>query len=354
MSRLFGSGQDPYCPSKLKLSDRKVSAVTTDQPTDRDQGVDVSKYRRVILSVHPISPDINDATAAGWVLQVKIWRWKLNAKWGTGRSTGQWYAEEVVNISMDGDVATGGPMEYQFPTWASEKMLFQPVGSIDTPAGSWEAAISVYGLTPRIGEDGTPCDCAADSESSTVDIPINFHDYPVIIKGVPILGEARSIQATAVSANADASRPMMNLYGEWVLANYIWANQSNRTEEADPLDTRDVGDILADGTSVAEGATVDFYLDMAHFSALSIQWEPNDVNFTLKVYASNEDNGTAPNAANYVDVTNQWFGAASFTADAWLEQAGIQCKWVHIEVVRAGGGVGADTHELFTRRCYGA
>jgi hypothetical protein len=131
------------------------------------------------------------------------------------------------------------------------------------------------------------------------------------------------------------------------------ATQSERVEETDPLDERNVPDILADATSVAEGATVDFYLDMANYRYLSIQWIPADVNFTLKVYTTDEDNGTVPASCDYSDVTNAWFGAASFTAAAFLEKdTPTAVKYVHIEVVRAGGGVGASTHKLYTRRLW--
>jgi hypothetical protein len=174
---------------------------------------------------------------------------------------------------------------------------------------------------------------------------------PAQAYGPQTMGIAEAVQPAAVTA-LDAVREANNLYGERILASYIWANQADRVEEDDPLDTRDVGDILADGTSVAQATTVDFYLDMAHFKFLSIQWEPNDANFTMVIEASNEDNGTAPNAAEYIDVGVAWFGAATFTADVLLERdTAVQVKWVHIEITR-GAGVGAATHELFTRRCW--
>jgi hypothetical protein len=128
------------------------------------------------------------------------------------------------------------------------------------------------------------------------------------------------------------------------------ATQSNRIEEIDPLDQRYVPDILADGDTVAQATTVDFYLDMAGYRYMTIQWIPSDANFTLKVYSTNEDNGTAPAACVYGDVTNAWFGAASYIATAYLFlDVPTIVKYVHIEVVRAGA-VGNGTHQLFARR----
>jgi len=163
-------------------------------------------------------------------------------------------------------------------------------------------------------------------------------------------GRALSILPTAV-ANLDGSIIATDLYGRTMGAAFQLASESDRIEEINPLDTRDVPSILADGASVAGGATVDFYVPLSHMKGFSIQWEPNDEHFTLKVYATDEDNGTALSACNYVDVTNSWFGSATFTADAFLLFDTEMCAYgIHIEVVRADEGPA--THELFVRRNY--
>ena len=128
------------------------------------------------------------------------------------------------------------------------------------------------------------------------------------------------------------------------------ATQSNRIEEIDPLDQRYVPDILADATDVAQATTVDFYLDMAGYRYFTMQWTPADANFTLIVEATDEDNGTAPASCAYIDVTNAWFGAASFTASTFfVHDIPTIIKYLHIEVTRAGA-VGTAAHTLFTRR----
>ena len=601
MTKHFGMGQEPGVPSRLKLNDRQIQATDTNQPTDKDEGIDVSHWRRVIVSIHPYDPDINDAACVGWRLTLKVWRWKRNARYGTGRPTGQWFAEEEITVSMDGDVVNGGPMEYEFPCWDSEKMHFQVVGSDYSP-DNWIGVVGVYGLVPWVNEDGKSCWCESggvgggagggggilvanmfdllahqdntysslrgdftaarvdattiqisdldyaleesqilaiglkeagavgpmrmwyrddnlrcdwDADDSQIDItgfvtnasdiisvwlegppkvddptnrarrakvtnpdayhvvtdgiwdftieesaaevfypimmgqdgyhwlsvhatvtgegyarleatndldrdgneawydvtqeifgvtridvvtaagatgeafppqswcanrrlrwaigtdghvgtvklyvfksaygnhwiPVAREDFPALGTGIETMGQARSVQAAAIDED-DSGQFVMNLYKELVLANFNWATQANRTEEDDPLDTRDVGEILADAADVDAGVTVDFHVDMAHMQHWSLQWIPNDVNFTLKVYASDEDNGTAPAACDYEDVTLAWFGAASFTARTFLVfDTNLQAKWLHIEVVRAGG-VGTDSHKLYTRKCY--
>lgn len=259
-----------------------------------------------------------------------------------------------VYIMRSADGATWSPAAYHGYTLADAGP--QVMGEAKTYDGSampnsvtegtpvrW--ALSPYGINYNMPviQDGS------ESAIITHDAIINAANggRAVLLQGF----EGRSVQAAAV-AEGDGTRAMANLYGEQVLANYIWATQANRTEEDDPIDTRDVGDILADATSVDASTTVDFYLDLAHYHYLSIQWIPNDANFTLKVYASLKDNGTAPAAVDYEDVTNAWFGAASFTTRQLLERdTPLQVKWVHIEVARSGGA-GANTHKLYTRRCY--
>ena len=172
------------------------------------------------------------------------------------------------------------------------------------------------------------------------------------LAGPQVMGEPRSVQADALT-EGEAGRFVQNLYKELVLANYIWATQANRTEEDDPIDTRDVPDVSIDGGALAEGTTYHWYIDMAHMKFLSIHWDPADANNTVTIEASDQDDGTAPNACNYYDVGTLWFGAASWTAEFFHEaDTPTQVKWVHIQLVRAGAPAGASTHDLFTRKCY--
>lgn len=166
--------------------------------------------------------------------------------------------------------------------------------------------------------------------------------------GMSVMGRGVNVLPAAVD-HLDGVSIATDLRGRTMLSSNQLASESDRNEEINPLDTRDTPDILADGVSVAALATVDFYVPLSHMKGFSIHWEPNDAHFTLKVYATDEDNGTALAACNYIDVTNDWFGAATFTADAFLLFDTEMCAYaIHIEVVRADEG--AATHELFVRR----
>jgi len=192
-----------------------------------------------------------------------------------------------------------------------------------------------------VNEDGSGSPVATDGEVVT--------NVAGNVTGLLGMGRAISVLPTAVTA-LDASTLKTDLYGRMMLSSNQLASTSDRGEEINPLDTRDVPSILADGATVAENITTDFYVPMSHMKGLSIQWEPSDANFVLKVYSTNEDNGTALAACNYVDVTNAWFGAATFIADTFLLFDTEMCEYgIHIEVVRADS-VGDGTHELFVRR----
>lgn len=591
MSQPFGKGQGPWVPSNLKENEYRIDAVETAQPTTRNKGITVQRWREVIFSFHGIDPDIDDAGAVGWQLTFKVWRFKLKAREGTARPAGQWYAQEEITVSMDGDVSAGGPMEVQLPTWNSEKMYLQPVASLEGP-DTWEAMVTCYGHVPRFTAEGEPCDCQATSSGGSgtgggivvanmfdllahenytysnqrgdfdairttgttitlsklpyaleerqilaiglkrtgsatrtrmwyrddglrvdydqatgvitvdgftinsndaisvwlegppkiddplaqarrvlamnpdskmvthdgnilrtleeggsveeielnmaqdglhwlslhhnntgdafvviygtndlsreggerwdditekltgfsqidtnvpdvvtmqawcgyrriklelnpgttggnVDLllmrsayggvhnPIAHEDFPALDDGRQIMGQARAVQAAAIDED-DAGTLAMNLYKELVLANYIWPTQANRTEEDDPLDTRDATNVLAEVTGQGDG-TYDYYLDMAHFTKVGIQIENVDGvagDNTYTIWGSEQDDGTAPNAVAYQNITQ--FGcdsmtsanAASYTADVLLQTnaAGLSYKWIRVRVERANDG----------------
>lgn len=608
MTKHFGTGQEPVSPSELKISDRQITQaqVSTAQPTDRDEGVDVSEWRRVVLSVHPVDPDINDAGAVGFQLQIKVWRWKLKNRWGTGQPGGQWYAEQVVTVSMDGDVANGGPMEYEFPTWDAEKMHFQPVVALEAPA-TWTAAITVAGLVPRVTEDGDSCECEAggaggagggggslviasmfdliahddytystlrgdfgvarqsattftlddldfavderqilavglkrsgavtptriwyrdkdllcdwtpatnlvtisgfninvldeimvwvegpsktndptnrakrvkginpdayhvvtdgefltktlaesapdelfpfmmgqdgyhwlssaftitgdlyvrleatnDLERDGAEVwydvteevlgvaqvdttndarayppqcwtgwkrmrwvvgeseaggtlrlfmfrsaygdnwnPVARDGEPALHAGPQMMGEAVSVQPAAETATY-AARLITDLYHGLITAAYIYATQADRTEEDDPIDTRDVGDILADDLDLPQATTHNYYLSGEHYAGGSFHFLPDpdgappapDGNTQLRIYAADRDDGTAPNALEYVDKTLAWFGAAVITTEQLLRfPTDVFIYYWHFEVLRPGA-VGTEDYTLIARRAY--
>jgi hypothetical protein len=67
---------------------------------------------------------------------------------------------------------------------------------------------------------------------------------------------------------------------------------------------------------------------------------------TLTVWASAVDDGTAPAAiaaSDWVNVTNAWFGAATFTATAFMARTtAIQVSNIRIRVIRSADGANND------------
>lgn len=97
-------------------------------------------------------------------------------------------------------------------------------------------------------------------------------------------------------------------------------------------------------TSQPSGTVASYYLDMTDYEYFSVQWASKvgtDVK-TLKFYVTNQDDGTAAASCSYTDVTQQWFGAASFTDVGYFEKdTPVTCKYVKVEVTVAAG-VSAD------------
>jgi hypothetical protein len=89
---------------------------------------------------------------------------------------------------------------------------------------------------------------------------------------------------------------------------------------------------------------------MDGFSFLSLEYTPSGAGTkTLTVYASNSDVDD-PATAVYIDVTTDFFGAASFTTTSWLERDTHMCvKWVKVQVAVTGLG-GTGTWSLLARK----
>jgi len=169
---------------------------------------------------------------------------------------------------------------------------------------------------------------------------------------MPMLN-ARSSQNTAVS-NADACRPIANIYGEQVIAGYTWATQSLRTEEIDPIPEKYVSETLADVTNGAD-ATYYYYFDMNGFKFFAIQATLNGGSgtATMTCEATIQDDGTAPATCTYIDVTNDLFGVASTVAsDMWVADEVNAFKYVRIKIVAATGAADDADWTLYLKKLY--
>jgi hypothetical protein len=144
---------------------------------------------------------------------------------------------------------------------------------------------------------------------------------------------------------------------------YTALTQSIRVEEIDPISQHYVAETLADVTDQAD-ATYDYYVDMAGYTRggfqIDLSWGLGTV--TATCWMTLQDDGTAPAACAYQDVTNDLFGvvnlqaAAGAVADMWLDDAGAMAsaKYVRIRIIAATGGAAAQLGDwtIYHKRLY--
>jgi hypothetical protein len=165
------------------------------------------------------------------------------------------------------------------------------------------------------------------------------HDAVAGTDGVRLEGYATDSQVAAVSANADDVRLALSKHGEVYEANHTYATQSNRTEEIDPANQWYEFSTLVAVTNGAD-ATYYYYIPMASYTRLDMQLilSGGSGTCTVTVEGSLQADGTAPASLAYVDVTNQAYGSASFTAsimlidNSWFFEA---MNYVRVKVVAA-------------------
>jgi hypothetical protein len=182
------------------------------------------------------------------------------------------------------------------------------------------------------------------------------HDSPAGTDGVRLEGYATDSQVAAVSANADDVRLALSKHGEVYEANHTYATQSNRTEEIDPANQWYEFSTLVAVTNGAD-ATNYYYIPMASYTRLDMQLilSGGSGTVTVTVEGSLQADGTAPASLNYVDVTNQAYGSASFTAsimlidNSWFFEA---MNYVRVKVVAATGGANDGDWTIYIKKTW--
>ncbi len=114
--------------------------------------------------------------------------------------------------------------------------------------------------------------------------------------------------------------------------------------------------------AIAGGVTTSYYLDMFGYRGFSIQMYSSAGTYTktLKLYASNQDDGTAPASCVYNDVSLDWMGTASVVVAAGVvtgayflnKPANTFVKYVKIEIVTSAGAVSDNTYVMYARKVY--
>jgi len=126
---------------------------------------------------------------------------------------------------------------------------------------------------------------------------------------------------------------------------YDTSTTADKSYEIAPLNTKHTEETIATATSQGDGTTY-YYWDMDGYRYFSLQIENTDGaagDNTYTLEATNQDDGTAAASCTYQDVTNQWTGAANYTASAFPEvDTPTAAKYVRIKVVRANDGANTD------------
>jgi len=119
-----------------------------------------------------------------------------------------------------------------------------------------------------------------------------------------------------------------------------------------------VGETLAALTNIATNTTGYLYFTMDGYRYFTLQCEtsgatPTDT-LTLTVEATCQDDGTVPASCTYQDVTNAWFGAASYvdTTVMLAKTTPTAVKYVRLKYVTSNGGGDDADLTAYLRRLY--
>ena len=80
-----------------------------------------------------------------------------------------------------------------------------------------------------------------------------IEDTPAPNSGVMVMGESRTSQKAAMSANGDATRLVTDEYGQLVTAAFNWLNRTISVQETAPIHDHYQGETLADVTNGTDG-----------------------------------------------------------------------------------------------------
>jgi HSP20 family molecular chaperone IbpA len=163
-------------------------------------------------------------------------------------------------------------------------------------------------------------------------------------EGAPSTGgqqmlEARTSDKTAVD-NGDSVRAVADVYG--------FADNATRIKEVNPEAEQYTSSTPVDVTNEADDTYYE-YIDMAGYRHLSLQLEvtAGSGSVTVTLEGTTQDDGTAPASCTYQDIGSTIFGAATWTADAWLvDDTGITAGFRFIRIKRTHDTSGADDSGL--------
>ena len=347
----------PYKRSALtQIKEYQFTETTdnTDIPTTSREGFDVSDYLAVLLSVHPVDPDIENITA-GADVTLRIWRYKEAAHDGTGdNGTGQWFCENDWTIPLDGD-GSAGVMEKVFNIWNSERMYIQVISATDPGGDNFEFKIGAYVLGPEYADAdagffeivsasasaaaggtsdvnliqiaGTAVDADAGAASAGTlrvilasDSPgLGAHDVATAVAGVRQLVVATNIDPADV-ANQDDVHPIATLDGRIIVAGYDRLGDLVRIQETDPINFHMAWDLIEESSMGTAGSPYTYYLDLDSYYRMSCQTaitlgSADAGGVVITFHGTVEDDDPDLTARTYIDLTTKWTGGATVTTN---------------------------------------
>jgi hypothetical protein len=153
------------------------------------------------------------------------------------------------------------------------------------------------------------------------------------VSGTAILQVLRGVVPDAAGAAGAAYDASSGSLQTWrTNPDYAWTQESTITDVTN----------ATDGTAYYPSAGIDF--DQYRYGGFQIALDCDAGAVTATVEASFQDDGTAGDSADYVDVTNDLFGVASLVAsagaasDLWVIDTPFPAKFLRIKIVYATGG----------------
>ncbi|MFO7902298.1 MAG: hypothetical protein R6U98_06550 [Pirellulaceae bacterium] len=173
-------------------------------------------------------------------------------------------------------------------------------------AYSGQLVSSEVGVSAGVSPSWTTLLTAIKTALEIVDDWDGTHGVAIGYDGPLVLGSARSSQETAV-VNGEYARLVLNLYGELVLAGYSWTADAVKTLEQNPVSEHHDEDTICELENITTNTT-DYcdYIDMDGYKTLGVHCiadtAPTDT-CTYTIECTVQDDGTAPAACSYLDVT---------------------------------------------------
>ena len=140
------------------------------------------------------------------------------------------------------------------------------------------------------------------------------------------------------------------------IRSYDSSTDSKKGFEVSPIWNQHVEETIVDVTNETDG-TNNYFVDMDGYNSLNLQLviSGGSGTMTVTIEASAQDDGTAAASVTYVDVTNDVFGSASFTASTFLlddQKVLGGAKFVKIKTVSSTGGANDADITVYAKKLY--